>query len=91
MVNSLRRLVIKSYVRLFYHLSGAILLGYSTMVYHCFFPLLLPDSKNISYEELKALLGKSKNLLLVDVRGKEEVDKGHIPGSVHMPSELLLN
>ncbi|XP_041653926.1 thiosulfate:glutathione sulfurtransferase-like [Cheilinus undulatus] len=38
----------------------------------------------ISYEDLKALLGKSENLLLVDVRTKEEVDKGHIPGSLHI-------
>lgn len=55
------------------------------------FPLSLPDTKNISYEELKALLGKSENLLLVDVRGKEEMDKGRIPGSVHIPGELPLN
>ena len=36
-------------------------------------------------------MGKSQNLLLVDVRTKEEVDKGRIPGSVHVPREHLLN
>ncbi|MBN3317633.1 TSTD1 sulfurtransferase, partial [Atractosteus spatula] len=41
--------------------------------------------KVISYSELKALLGKSPDLLLVDVRTQEEVDKGKIPGSIHIP------
>ncbi|GAA6225314.1 thiosulfate sulfurtransferase/rhodanese-like domain-containing protein 1 [Lates japonicus] len=42
-------------------------------------------TKEISYEDLKALLGKSQNLFLVDVRNKDEVDKGRIPGSIHIP------
>ncbi|XP_045886292.1 thiosulfate:glutathione sulfurtransferase isoform X2 [Micropterus dolomieu] len=42
-------------------------------------------TKEISYEDLKALLGKSQNLLLVDVRSQEEVDKGRIPGSISIP------
>ncbi|XP_070693178.1 thiosulfate:glutathione sulfurtransferase [Pempheris klunzingeri] len=48
-----------------------------------------PVTKEISYEELKALVGKSQNLLLVDVRSKEEVDKGRIPGSVHIPIDSV--
>ncbi|XP_068450416.1 thiosulfate:glutathione sulfurtransferase [Clinocottus analis] len=46
-------------------------------------------TKEISYEDLKALLGKSENLFLVDVRSKEEVDKGRIPGSVHIPVDTV--
>ncbi|XP_042274906.1 thiosulfate:glutathione sulfurtransferase [Thunnus albacares] len=46
-------------------------------------------TKEISYEDLKGLLGKSQNLLLVDVRTKEEVDKGRIPGSVHIPVDTV--
>ncbi|XP_044061158.1 thiosulfate:glutathione sulfurtransferase [Siniperca chuatsi] len=46
-------------------------------------------TKEISYEDLKALLGNSQNLLLVDVRTKEEVDKGRIPGSVHIPLDTV--
>ncbi|CAJ1058490.1 thiosulfate:glutathione sulfurtransferase [Xyrichtys novacula] len=41
-------------------------------------------NSEISHEDLKALLEKNKNLLLVDVRTKEEVDKGRIPGSIHI-------
>ncbi|KAM4621530.1 thiosulfate:glutathione sulfurtransferase [Polymixia lowei] len=47
------------------------------------------DNKDISYADLKALLGKSQSLLLVDVRSKEEVDKGCIPGSIHIPVDTV--
>ncbi|KAM4554512.1 thiosulfate:glutathione sulfurtransferase-like [Odontesthes bonariensis] len=46
-------------------------------------------TKEISYEDLKALMEKSQNLLLVDVRTKEEVDRGHIPGSINIPVETV--
>ncbi|XP_030622521.1 thiosulfate:glutathione sulfurtransferase-like [Chanos chanos] len=54
-----------------------------------------PD-KQISYGDLKSLLAKGSEFLLVDVRSKDEVDRGHIPGSVHIPldsveSELSLD
>ncbi|XP_076015759.1 thiosulfate:glutathione sulfurtransferase [Genypterus blacodes] len=39
----------------------------------------------ISYSDLKAILGKSESLVLIDVRTKEEVDNGCIPGSLHIP------
>ncbi|XP_061756110.1 thiosulfate:glutathione sulfurtransferase [Nerophis ophidion] len=42
-------------------------------------------TSDIAYDDLRALLDKSPNLLLVDVRTKEEVDKGRIPGSLHIP------
>lgn len=46
-------------------------------------------SAEISYEELKALVEKSSNLFLVDVRNKDELEKGRIPGSVHIPGQIL--
>lgn len=52
-------------------------------VYHIYFPA------QISYEELKALVGKSSNLFLVDVRTKDELEKGRISGSVHIPGKIL--
>lgn len=48
-------------------------------------------TNEISCEELKALMGKSKDLTLVDVRTKGEVDQGHISGSVNIPGKLLLH
>ncbi|XP_052010776.1 thiosulfate:glutathione sulfurtransferase-like [Xyrauchen texanus] len=44
------------------------------------------SDKEISYSEVKSLLQKGSGLL-VDVRSKEEVDRGHIPGSIHIPVE----
>ncbi|XP_008278555.1 thiosulfate sulfurtransferase/rhodanese-like domain-containing protein 1 [Stegastes partitus] len=46
-------------------------------------------TKEIYYDELKDLMEKSQNLLLVDVRSKDEVAKGHIPGSVHIPVDTV--
>ncbi|XP_077589566.1 thiosulfate:glutathione sulfurtransferase-like [Stigmatopora nigra] len=43
---------------------------------------------DISYDDLKALLEKqNQNLYLIDVRTQQEVDKGRIPGSLHIPVE----
>ncbi|XP_029917128.1 thiosulfate:glutathione sulfurtransferase [Myripristis murdjan] len=49
------------------------------------------DNKDISYEDLKVLLEKGQSLLLVDVRSQEEVDKGRIPGSIHIPVDAVGN
>lgn len=62
-----------------------LLLGHTWLASIC----LLPD-KEISYSDLKALMEGSQSLLVVDVRSKEEVDKGHITGSIHIPGELYL-
>lgn len=53
--------------------------------------MYMPIAAEISYEELKALVEKSSNLFLVDVRNKDELEKGCIPGSVHIPGEILSN
>lgn len=53
------------------------------------FPVPLPDVKTISYEEIKALLEKSQNFLIVDVRKEEELEKGRIPGSVNIPIDTV--
>ncbi|XP_062380116.1 thiosulfate:glutathione sulfurtransferase [Sardina pilchardus] len=45
----------------------------------------------ISYSELKDLMEQCKELLLVDVRSKEEVDRGRIPGSIHIPVDQVEN
>ncbi|KAG7464533.1 hypothetical protein MATL_G00166680 [Megalops atlanticus] len=45
--------------------------------------------KGITYNELKGLLGRSSNLLLIDVRTKEEVQQGKIPGSINIPLDTV--
>ncbi|XP_012721533.2 thiosulfate:glutathione sulfurtransferase [Fundulus heteroclitus] len=45
----------------------------------------------IKYEELKALLAQSGGLVLIDVRGDDEVRGGRIPGSIHIPLSMLDN
>ncbi|KAF4104708.1 thiosulfate:glutathione sulfurtransferase [Onychostoma macrolepis] len=44
------------------------------------------SDKEISYSDLKAFLAKGSGLV-VDVRSKDEVDRGRIPGSIHIPVE----
>ncbi|XP_077388829.1 thiosulfate:glutathione sulfurtransferase [Festucalex cinctus] len=44
---------------------------------------------DISYDDLKALLDKGQNVLLVDVRTQQEVEKGRIPGSIHIPVDAV--
>ncbi|XP_033830317.1 thiosulfate:glutathione sulfurtransferase [Periophthalmus magnuspinnatus] len=46
-------------------------------------------TKDISYDELKALVGKSPSLVLIDVRGKDEYRDGHIAGSVNIPLDTV--
>ncbi len=42
--------------------------------------------KDISAEELKTMMETNKDLLVVDVREKEEYDQGHIDGTQLMPT-----
>ncbi|XP_029021882.1 thiosulfate:glutathione sulfurtransferase-like [Betta splendens] len=44
---------------------------------------------DISYADLKALLEKNQGVFLVDVRSKEEVDRGRIPGSINIPLDTV--
>jgi len=43
------------------------------------------DVPRISLEELKEKLDAGADLVVVDVRSKEEFDQGHIPGAVSIP------
>lgn len=45
--------------------------------------------KTISLEDLKAKLDQKSDVLLVDVREKDEVRQGYIPGAVHVPRGFL--
>ncbi|XP_068182458.1 thiosulfate:glutathione sulfurtransferase-like isoform X2 [Antennarius striatus] len=52
--------------------------------------LSLPGTKEISYNDLKKLVGQSQDLFLIDVRSTEEVERsGRIPGSVNIPIDTV--
>ena len=44
--------------------------------------------ENISPQEAHKLLQNPKNITLLDVRSKEEFEKDHIRGAIHIPREV---
>ncbi|KAG5853137.1 thiosulfate:glutathione sulfurtransferase isoform X1 [Anguilla anguilla] len=67
--------------------NPAICLNLSSRISACY---LVSNSQDvISYDELKALQKKSSSLLVIDVRSKEEVDKGAIPGTINIPVDTV--
>lgn len=50
------------------------------------YPFPFAIDKEISYSDLKTLLKKGSGIV-VDVRSKDEVDKGRISGSIHIPGQ----
>ena len=47
------------------------------------------EIKTISVSELKRMLDDKEDLIVLDVRDKEEFEKGHIPGARHISRGLL--
>ena len=45
--------------------------------------------KNVSSEEAYKLINENKELLILDVRTKEEYEEGHIPGAKLIPVQVL--
>jgi molybdopterin/thiamine biosynthesis adenylyltransferase/rhodanese-related sulfurtransferase len=45
--------------------------------------------RQVSLEDLKERLDAGENLILVDVREKDEWRQGHVPGAVHIPRGFL--
>lgn len=56
-------------------------------------PPSVPDSGSdvprISLEQLKEKLDAGADIVIVDVRSKEDFDEGHIPGAVSIPWEEI--
>ena len=45
--------------------------------------------KNITPDEAAEMMATESGYVIVDVRGKEEYDKGHIPGAINLPIDSL--
>jgi len=45
--------------------------------------------KEVTPADVKSKIGKRETFVLIDVREKEEVEQGHLPGAVHIPRGFL--
>src|SRR5713101_974894 len=45
--------------------------------------------KEVTPSDVKSKIGKRETFVLIDVREKEEVEQGHLPGAVHIPRGFL--
>ncbi len=45
----------------------------------------------IDVKELHGLLESSDDIVLIDVRTDAEYERGHVPGTVHIPMEVLMS
>jgi len=45
--------------------------------------------KEVSVQDAKKMMDNKKNVIFLDVRDKEEYDKSHLPGAIHMSRGLL--
>ena len=45
--------------------------------------------KEVSIQELKKMIDGNENVIVLDVRDRDEYEKQHIPGAIHMSRGLL--
>jgi rhodanese-related sulfurtransferase len=48
-----------------------------------------PSFKNLTAEDAYKLINENKEVVILDVRNKDEFDYGHIPGAILIPSSIL--
>lgn len=51
--------------------------------------MLNPNVKNVTANEANELINENKEVLILDVRNKNEFDSGHIPGALLIPASIL--
>lgn len=45
--------------------------------------------KEVSVHELKKMIDSNENVIVLDIRDKDEYEKQHIPGAIHMSRGLV--
>jgi len=45
--------------------------------------------KEVNVDELKKMLDSNENVIVLDIRDKDEYEKQHIPGAIHMSRGLV--
>lgn len=45
--------------------------------------------KEVSIQDVKKMMDNKENVIFLDVRDKEEYDRSHLPGAIHMSRGLL--
>ena len=53
-------------------------------------PSVAPGVPETSAEQLHCMLGRNGKVLVLDVRTSQEYARGHIPGAVNVPIEILV-
>lgn len=51
--------------------------------------MLYENVKNVNSEEAHKLISDNKDLIILDVRNKEDYDNGHIPGAKLVPVQVI--
>jgi rhodanese-related sulfurtransferase len=45
--------------------------------------------KEVGIDEVKKMIDRAENIIILDVREKNEFDDGHIPGAINLPRGML--
>ncbi|MEE2909339.1 MAG: rhodanese-like domain-containing protein [Candidatus Poribacteria bacterium] len=54
-------------------------------------PTILAQPKRATVHELKKIMDKQENFLIVDVRGLKSYEKSHLPGAISLPIRELVD
>ena len=67
------------------YLSVIVIVIMAFILYRKFTTATDKNVKNVNAQEAHELLEKNKNVIVIDVRSKQEYNSGHIPGSKSIP------
>ena len=54
-------------------------------------PIILAQPKRATIQELKKIMDRQEDFLIVDVRGMKSYEKSHLPGAISLPVGELVD